>query len=102
MDDPEVEARTHLRRQHGLLQDRIARLQEMVTAVEYMLEAQKVGLNLTPEEKFEVFGDFDPDAHTEEVEQRWGQHRRVPRVGPADRPVHQGGLAAHPGGDRRT
>jgi len=73
LDDPEVEARTHLRRQHRLLQDRIARLQEMVSAVEYMLEAQKVGLNLTPEEKFEVFGDFDPDAHTEEVEQRWGQ-----------------------------
>jgi MerR family transcriptional regulator, thiopeptide resistance regulator len=73
LDDPDVEARIHLRRQHGLLKDRIARLQDMVTAVEYMLEAQKVGLNLTPEEKFEVFGDFDPDAHTEEVEQRWGQ-----------------------------
>jgi len=73
LDDPDVEARIHLRRQHGLLKDRIARLQDMVTAVEYMLEAQKVGLNLTPEEKFEVFGDFDSDAHTEEVEQRWGQ-----------------------------
>jgi MerR family transcriptional regulator, thiopeptide resistance regulator len=72
LDDPEVEARSHLRRQHRLLQDRIARLQEMVAAVEYMLEAQKVGMNLTPEEKFEVFGDFDPDVHAEEVEQRWG------------------------------
>ena len=72
LDDPDVEARAHLRRQHGLLQDRISRLQEMVAAVEYMLEAQKMGINLTPEEKFEVFGDFDPDAYTEEVEQRWG------------------------------
>jgi DNA-binding transcriptional MerR regulator len=72
LDDPDVEARAHLRRQHGLLRDRIARLQEMVTAVEYMLEAQKVGINLTPEEKFEVFGDFDPDEYTEEVEERWG------------------------------
>jgi DNA-binding transcriptional MerR regulator len=72
LDDPDVEARAHLRRQHGLLRDRIARLQEMVVAVEYMLEAYKVGLNLTPEEKFEVFGNFDPDAYTEEVEQRWG------------------------------
>ena len=72
LDDPDVEARTHLRRQHGLLRDRIARLQEMVAAVEYMLEAHKVGVNLTPEEKFEVFGDFDPDAYTEEVEERWG------------------------------
>src|SRR5262245_50448451 len=72
VDDPDVEARTHLRRQHSLLTDRIYRLQEMVAAVEYQLEAQKVGLDLTAEEKFEVFGDFDPDAHTEEVEQRWG------------------------------
>jgi DNA-binding transcriptional MerR regulator len=72
LDDPDVEARMHLRRQHRLLQDRIARLQEMAAAVEYMLEAQKMGMNLTPEEKFEVFGDFDPDAYAEEVEQRWG------------------------------
>jgi DNA-binding transcriptional MerR regulator len=72
LDDPDVEARAHLRRQHALLRDRISRLQEMVAAVEYMLEAQKMGINLTPEEKFEVFGDFDPDAYTEEVEERWG------------------------------
>jgi MerR family transcriptional regulator, thiopeptide resistance regulator len=72
LDDPDVEARAHLRRQHVLLQDRIARLQEMVVAVEYMLEAHKVGLNLTPQEKFEIFGDFDPDGYTVEAEQRWG------------------------------
>jgi DNA-binding transcriptional MerR regulator len=72
LDDPDTEARDHLRRQHGLLRDRIARLQEMVAAVELVLEAHKVGVNLTPEEKFEVFGDFDPDAYTEEAEQRWG------------------------------
>ncbi len=72
LDDPDVEARAHLRRQHGLLRDRIARLQEMVTAVEYLLEARKVGINLTPQEKFEVFGNFDPDAHNDEVEERWG------------------------------
>jgi DNA-binding transcriptional MerR regulator len=72
LDDPDVEARAHLRRQHGLLRDRIARLQEMVTAVEYLLEARKVGINLTPQEKFEVFGNFDPDAYNDEVEERWG------------------------------
>ena len=73
LDDPDVEARIHLRRQHRLLQNRIARLQEMACAVEYMLEAQKVGMNLTPEEKFEVFGGFDPVEYTDEVEQRWGK-----------------------------
>lgn len=72
LDDPQVAARAHLRRQHGLLTERIARLQDMVRAVEYTLEAQRMGINLTPEEKFEVFGDFDPDEYTEEVEERWG------------------------------
>src|SRR5262249_43413184 len=28
--------------------------------------------NLTPEEKRELFGEFDPDQHAEEAEQRWG------------------------------
>jgi hypothetical protein len=36
------------------------------------MEARKMGINLTPEEKFEVFGDFDPDEHADEVERRWG------------------------------
>ena len=43
----------------------------MVTAVEYAMEAPG-GNQLTPEERFEVFGDFDPDAHAEEAEERWG------------------------------
>src|SRR5689334_11555363 len=51
--DSEPEA--HLRRQHGLLLGRIARLREMATAIEYLLEAENMGINLTPEEKFEVF-----------------------------------------------
>ncbi|HEY7222552.1 MAG TPA: MerR family transcriptional regulator [Micromonosporaceae bacterium] len=62
----------HLRRQHGLLLGRIERLREMATAIEYLLEAQTMGINLTPEEKFEVFGDFDPDVHAEEARERWG------------------------------
>ena len=31
-----------------------------------------MGINLTPEERFEVFGDFDPAEHEAEVEERWG------------------------------
>jgi DNA-binding transcriptional MerR regulator len=72
LSEPDVGAREHLRRQHTLLLQRIIRLQEMAAAVEYLLEAQKVGINLTPEEKLEVFGEFDPDTYAEEAEQRWG------------------------------
>ncbi|MEV4331535.1 MerR family transcriptional regulator [Streptomyces sp. NPDC049597] len=72
LDDPDADPRAHLRRQHALLTARIARLKEMAAAVERAMEAKKMGINLTPEEKFEVFGDFDPDVHTEEAERRWG------------------------------
>ncbi|GAB4054027.1 MerR family transcriptional regulator [Catellatospora paridis] len=72
LDDPQSDETAHLRRQHELLTGRIKRMQEMVTAIEFAMEAKKVGINLTPEERFEVFGDFNPDDHTEEVEQRWG------------------------------
>ncbi|MEV5374402.1 MerR family transcriptional regulator [Streptomyces nondiastaticus] len=72
LDDPGVDPAEHLRRQHGLLTERIEQLQRMAAAVEHAMEAKKMGIKLTPEEKFEVFGDFDPDEHAEEVEQRWG------------------------------
>ncbi|AZM54648.1 MerR family transcriptional regulator [Streptomyces sp. WAC 01529] len=72
LDDPEADPRAHLRRQHELLTARIAKLQEMAAAVETAMEAKKMGINLTPEEKFEVFGDADPEQYAQEVEQRWG------------------------------
>ncbi|MFF1693211.1 MerR family transcriptional regulator [Streptomyces sp. NPDC058257] len=72
LDDPDTDPRAHLRRQHELLSARIARLQEMAAAVETAMEAKKMGINLTPEEKFEVFGDKDPEEHAQEAEERWG------------------------------
>ncbi|MEU7063772.1 MerR family transcriptional regulator [Streptomyces sp. NPDC053429] len=72
LDDPESDPREHLRRQHALLSDRIDRLQRMAKAVEHAMEAHQMGINLTPEEKFEVFGDKDPEQYAEEVERRWG------------------------------
>ncbi|WP_413757740.1 MerR family transcriptional regulator [Streptomyces sp. MMBL 11-3] len=72
LDDPDADPRAHLRRQHRLLSDRIGRLRRMAAAVERAMEARTMGINLTPEEKFEVFGDKDPEEHAEEAERRWG------------------------------
>ncbi|MFI2436522.1 MerR family transcriptional regulator [Streptomyces sp. NPDC018693] len=72
LDDPEVDPRAHLRRQHELLTARIEKLRKMAAAVEQAMEARKMGINLTPEERFEVFGDKDPEQYAEEAEQRWG------------------------------
>ncbi|MDQ0960018.1 DNA-binding transcriptional MerR regulator [Streptomyces sp. B4I13] len=72
LDDPAADPRAHLRRQHELLTARIEKLQKMAEAVEHAMEAKKMGINLTPEERFEVFGDKDPEQYAEEAEQRWG------------------------------
>src|SRR5579884_747913 len=56
LDDPDASPTEQLRRQRALLGERIARLQEMAAAVEKALEAREMGINLTPEEKFELFG----------------------------------------------
>jgi DNA-binding transcriptional MerR regulator len=62
----------HLRRQHQLVRTRIDQLTRLLGALEKTMEAQMSGLNLTPEEKFEVFGDHDPEEHAEEARERWG------------------------------
>jgi DNA-binding transcriptional MerR regulator len=69
--DPDVGS--HLRRQHTLLRERIARLSAMVAAVEKEMEAQQMGISLTPEEQFEIFGTDKPGGEwAQEAEQRWG------------------------------
>ncbi|MFB8776555.1 MerR family transcriptional regulator [Streptomyces broussonetiae] len=72
LDDPDADPRAHLRRQHELLTARIEKLRKMAAAVEQAMEARKMGIDLTPEERFEVFGDKDPEQYAEEAEQRWG------------------------------
>ncbi|MBD0424454.1 MerR family transcriptional regulator [Streptomyces sp. NPDC052309] len=72
LDDPDADPRAHLRRQHEMLTARIEKLRKMAAAVEQAMEARSMGINLTPEEKFEVFGDHDPDQYEDEVRERWG------------------------------
>jgi MerR family transcriptional regulator, thiopeptide resistance regulator len=71
--DPRADAAEHLRRQHRLLSERIERLQAMAAAIEKELEAKQMGISLTPEEQFEVFGtDKVGGEWADEAEQRWG------------------------------
>jgi DNA-binding transcriptional MerR regulator len=69
MADPGVGTDTHLRDQHRMLRERIARNQELLRALEKEMEARKMGLSLTPEEQFEIFG-------TEKVGGEWAQEAR--------------------------
>ena len=76
----------HLREQRQRLTDAIDRLERQLAAVDKTLEARTMGIQLDPEEMFEVFGDHDPAQYADEAEQRWGQtdayresHRRTSR-----------------------
>jgi DNA-binding transcriptional MerR regulator len=73
LDDPDADPLDHLRRQHRLLTDRAERLIELIGTVEKTMEAHAMGIRLTPDEMFEVFGDDDPTEHAPEAEQRWGE-----------------------------
>lgn len=72
VETPGADALVHLRRQRALLRGRIDRLEAMVAAIDLELEADQMGIRLTPEERFEVFGDADPAQYEAETRKRWG------------------------------
>lgn len=63
---------THLRRQAEAIDRRMRRLEAMRATLHSTLEARRMGVNLTPTEMLEVFGDDDPSRHAAEAEERWG------------------------------
>jgi MerR family transcriptional regulator, thiopeptide resistance regulator len=72
--DPDSGAEDHLRQQHRLLRDQIARRQALLTALEKEMEARSMGISLTPEEQLEIFGtDKVSTDYAEEAQQRFGE-----------------------------
>ena len=61
-----------LRSQKDRLHEARTRIDRLIGAVEAAIVAERKGLKLSAEELLDVFGDFDPSEHTEEVEMRWG------------------------------
>jgi DNA-binding transcriptional MerR regulator len=70
--DPAAGTDDHLRRQHRLLRERRARDTALLGAIEQEMEARKMGISLTPEEQFEIFGTDRFAEYAAEAEQRWG------------------------------
>ncbi len=82
VDIPTFNRAQILGRQRQLIEEEIERLQSMVGAVETALKALEEGRTMTQDEMFgtlnkaemvEVFGDFDPTQHENEVRERWGE-----------------------------
>jgi DNA-binding transcriptional MerR regulator len=91
LDDPEADPASHLRDRHRLVRQRIERLERMLAHLEKAMEAEQMGISLTAQEQFEVFGpDFDGGQYATEVEQRggeseaWTQSRRRTAAYPKD------------------
>jgi DNA-binding transcriptional MerR regulator len=72
LDDPAADAVDVLRRQHRAVLARMERLREVAAVLERTMEAHEMGINLTPGELLEVFGEQDPAQHEAEVQERWG------------------------------
>lgn len=62
LDEPTTGAKEHLERQRALLTARIRRLEELVAAIDRSLEAERMGYQLSAEEKVEIFGRWEPPA----------------------------------------
>lgn len=72
LTEPGATAEDHLRRQHRLVREQIAHRQDLLAALEKEMEARRMGISLTPEEQFEIFGTTSFEEYQREAEQRWG------------------------------
>ncbi|MGW4688727.1 MerR family transcriptional regulator [Streptomyces sp. NPDC004244] len=73
MADPDAEALTHLRDRHRSLKEQITRLQSLVEVAERAIEVQQTGVRLTPQERFEVFGEVAFDlSYATDAHLKWG------------------------------
>ncbi|MFI1309856.1 MerR family transcriptional regulator [Streptomyces albidoflavus] len=75
----------HLQARQRQLAEEIARLQRLAEVAERAVEVQRTGARLTPEERFEVFGEITFDlSYATEAELRWagpgGQSEAVARA----------------------
>jgi DNA-binding transcriptional MerR regulator len=72
MADPTFDRREALVAQRELIARRGARLEAILDLIDKTLMSMDGGINMTKEEMFEVFGDFDPTQYEGEVKERWG------------------------------
>jgi len=83
--------RDPLTAQLAQLDRRLAHLRDIRRTILTTLEARTMGIELTPDELLDVFGDEDPSVHAAEAEARWGDteawaasQRRTRRYGKDD------------------
>ncbi|MCN9244677.1 MerR family transcriptional regulator [Streptomyces sp. RY43-2] len=72
LKDPQANALEHLKARQRQLGDEIARLQQLAEVAERAIEVAQTGVSLTPQERFEVFGEISLDlSYATEAEFKW-------------------------------
>jgi DNA-binding transcriptional MerR regulator len=71
LDEP-ADAVAALEQARHRIDHQIARLQRIAESLDAAIRAETKGTTMTPEERLQAFGDFDPDEYAEEAQQRWG------------------------------
>lgn len=72
MNDPDYDAATALADQREMLEHQLQRTQAMIALIDRTMMSMEGAIQMTKEEMFEVFGDFDPSEYEEETKERWG------------------------------
>ena len=70
--DPDFDVGAALQMQRRLLTERAIRIKALIAAVDAAIDSNQKGIAMTNEERFEVFGDFDPSKYEDEAKERWG------------------------------
>jgi DNA-binding transcriptional MerR regulator len=71
LDGP-ADAVASLEQARHRIDQQIGRLQSIAESLDAAIRAETKGARMTPEERLQAFGDFDPDECVEEAEQWWG------------------------------
>ncbi|MEU6281042.1 MerR family transcriptional regulator [Streptomyces sp. NPDC047028] len=72
LEDPQANPLERLRARQRQLSEEIARLQRLAEVAERAVEVHKTGVSLTPQERFEVFGEVTFDlSYATEAELKW-------------------------------
>ncbi|MEV0849993.1 TipAS antibiotic-recognition domain-containing protein [Streptomyces sp. NPDC049954] len=76
LKDPQANALEHLRSRQRKLTEEIARLRRLAEVAQRAIEIQRTGASLTPQERFEVFGEITFDlSYATQAELRWAHTR---------------------------
>ena len=72
LKDPHASALEHLKARQRQLGEEIARLQQLSEVAERAIEVQQTGARLTPQERFEIFGEISLDlSYATKAELKW-------------------------------